>query len=280
MRSVRRIFVATKDTGVPAQVELARGAESLGLEGIWVRGSGAGHCDSYATTAAAAIASVTTDLRLGVVLNLAAPDDILRLAEDVAVLDQCSSGRAELWLDRPSVAERHWSATAERFVTNLHTCTVGDRKLAVTPGPLQSSVPVVTRGAQVPVAGAGVVVDVERPQRPADHRTRVVLRAGAEQTRAALAAAGRPDTLRGTIDRLRAAIHTSNAQDLVFVLAEDAAQESVELLASVLAPVLRAIDDEVGDLVLDTLKFRRASRGFRRDATAKELVFLGDGSPG
>jgi alkanesulfonate monooxygenase SsuD/methylene tetrahydromethanopterin reductase-like flavin-dependent oxidoreductase (luciferase family) len=225
MRSVGRIFVSARDHAVAAQTALARAAESVGLEGIWIHGPTTAHGDSYATTAAAAIASVTTDLRLGVMLTLAVKTDTLRLAEDIAVLDHCSSGRAELWLDDAAGAGR-----TGQLIANLRVCSVDGREIAVTPGPLQPT---------VPVAGSRF------------------LRVGAQETQVALASTQSPDTLRATVEKLRGAIDDAGAQDVVFVLAGDA---EVAIVATVLAPLLRANEDEVADLVLDTLKFQRAAR--------------------
>jgi hypothetical protein len=266
MRSIGRIFVAAEESDLPVQLALACKAERLGVEGIWVHGPGTGHSDSYAAAVAAAIASTTADLRIGVVLGLAIQDDILRLAEDVAVIDHCSSGRVELWLDGPTLGGEHWRAAAERLVTNLRTCSVGDRELAVTPGLLQPEVAVVARGPKLTITGAGLVVELDAPQRPRDLSARLVLRAGSEQTRAAIAAAGEPDTLRTAVEGMRAAIDTCGAQDLVFVLPGGAGDDGINIVASVLAPILRATEHEVPDLVVDTLKFRRASRAFVREA--------------
>lgn len=279
MRTIGRVFVTAQDIAADAQTALARAAENSGLEGVWVHGPPSGHGDSYATTLAAAIASSTTDLRVGVVLRLTAPEDVLRLAEDVAVLDHCSSGRAEICLDGrwagdlTGDAELTWSGDAVRLMTNLRTCAVGERRLAVTPGPLQPAIPAVARGPAVPIAGMGTVTGIgavtgmDDVPGPSD---RVVLHVDAERALALVDAAASPDSLGPAIALLRDRIDHCGAQDIIFEVptgpggdagagtGTDTAADAVTTLASVVAPILRANEDEVADLVLDTGKFRAA----------------------
>jgi hypothetical protein len=272
MRSVGRIYVASQDSGVGTQSALAQQAERLGLDGIWVQGTSAGHGDSYATTTAAAIASLTRDIRLGVILRLEDEGDILRVAEDIAVIDHCSSGRVELWLECPPEDGARWISTAERLLKNLRVCSAGEHEVPVTPGPLQPQVPVVTRGAPSALADAGVVVELDGSASRTDHRGRTTLCVRPDRTQAAVAAAGLPTTLLTAVESLRAAIDSSGAHDVVFVLPEGFSTVDVEIVASVIAPILRAIDHEVADLVLDTLKFRSASKKFGGDVAASELL--------
>lgn len=268
MRTIGRVFVTSEDVAVDAQVELARAGERAGLEGVWVHGPAANpHGDSYATTAAAAVASVTEYLRVGVLLRLSAPEDGLRLAEDVGMLDHCSSGRAELCLDGLP------DAAVERLLTNLRACRVEDRWVAVTPGPLQPAVPAVLVGRASSVAGVGQVVELADPphgavppdgSRPAAVG-RIVLRAGPAETAAVVAAVSDPASLGAAVERLRSAVNARGALDLVFTVPSGPADEAagvVDVLATVIAPLLRANDDEVPDMVADTLKFRSARAAF------------------
>ena len=262
MRTVERIFVAAGDVAVDAQAALARAAEEHGLEGVWVHGPSSRHGDSYATTAAAAVASATTDLRVGVVLRVSAPEDVLRLAEDLAVLDHCSSGRAEVCLDgrwAHDAGAPTWSADALRLMTNLRSCPVGDRQIAVTPGPLQPAIPAVALGQAI--VGMGTVAPLDGP---AVQSPRTVRYLGTQRTQALIEAAADPGTLRDAIEQLRGEVDRCGAQDIVFVLPTGASSDAgsnddhVRTLACVIAPILRANEDEVADLVLDTLKFQKA----------------------
>ena len=249
-----RVFVLCSSAEVAAQVELAREAERAGLDGVWVRGPASPHGDSYATTAAAAVASATEHLRIGVVLSLTAPDDVLRLAEDLAVLDHCSSGRAELCLAT--------SPEVGRLLTNLHTCTVDERQVTVTPGPLQPTIPAVLAGPSCP--GVGQVVELQDPpaQVSPDPATRVVLRVDEQETQAVVTTLADPDALAGAVDRLRSAVQACSARDVLFTVPAAGLSTHVDALASVVAPLLRANADEVPDMVLDTLTFRGARAAF------------------
>jgi hypothetical protein len=186
------------------------------------------------------------------------------------------------------------------MLTNLRTCSVGDRELAVTPGPLQPTIPSVALGPGVPVAGIGTVASIgagdaatgasgdaapgasgdAAPGASSDAATGAsggsalpsYVPAGtvgyltAEHTSALLRAATGADSLRTAIERLRADIHRSGVRDVVFVVPADSVDEDVATLASVVAPILRANEDEVADLVLDVLKFRAARAGFEQRA--------------
>jgi hypothetical protein len=265
VKTIERVLLAAEDTRVRSQITLAEAAEAAGIEGVWVTGPATGHGDSYATATAAAIASATTDLRVGVVLGLAMAGDVLRLAEDLAVLDHCSSGRAELCLGTGSASQVIDPVRAELLLTNLRTCWAGDRQIAVTPGPLQPAIPAVAHGG--PVAGTGTVVELDDcagTDRPMLGAGRVVLYVRPERTRAVVAAADDPATLADAVRRLRDAVGATGARDLLFVVPRGDGEHSVEVLGAVIAPVLRANEDEVADLVLDTLKFRRAAVTFPR----------------
>jgi hypothetical protein len=303
MRTAGRVLLAGTDVEVSAQLALARAAEAHGLDGFWVGGP-----DSYATTAAAAIAAATGYIRIGVLLRLAAPGDVLRLAEDLAVLDHCSGGRAELCLDGRS-GGAGWVAVARRLLTNLRSCPVDGRELAVTPGPLQPTIPALVLGPAA-VPGAGAVAELDDGQAgaavagspaagdaaaggaaadgaaadgaaaggaaadgAADGAVAggaAALWVGAERTasllagiRAALPDAGGVDDLAGAVRELRDAVARNGARDVVLTAPAGAADDDVALLATVVAPVLRAADEEAPDLLLDTLTFRRAAAAFR-----------------
>jgi alkanesulfonate monooxygenase SsuD/methylene tetrahydromethanopterin reductase-like flavin-dependent oxidoreductase (luciferase family) len=81
-------------------VEQAQLAESLGIDSIWLsehHGAADGYLPSLLPIAAAVLAATTT-LQVGTAVMLAPFHDPLRLAEDVAVLDQLCGGRFILGL--------------------------------------------------------------------------------------------------------------------------------------------------------------------------------------
>jgi alkanesulfonate monooxygenase SsuD/methylene tetrahydromethanopterin reductase-like flavin-dependent oxidoreductase (luciferase family) len=140
-------------------VNAARLAESFNLD-IWI-GDPYGQArtcdDSYLMTTAAAVAAVTSHIRIGVFLTLNGSAEILRLAEDIGVVDQASRGRLELGLVAPDAAAQEWEHRARRLLGAWHDWPAGDeRRVSATPRPAQPWM------SRLVAGGAGVIEIADR----------------------------------------------------------------------------------------------------------------------
>src|SRR5882724_8802882 len=95
-RAMVTFSVAAQPAGAAEWLDLARRAESLGLDSLYVPDH-PGTCASPFVALAAA-AAVTTRLRLGSYVSNAGVREPILLASDVATLDVVSGGRAVLGL--------------------------------------------------------------------------------------------------------------------------------------------------------------------------------------
>jgi alkanesulfonate monooxygenase SsuD/methylene tetrahydromethanopterin reductase-like flavin-dependent oxidoreductase (luciferase family) len=140
-------------------VNAARLAESFNLD-IWIGDpqGRAGNCDdSYVMTTAAAAAAVTSHIRIGVFLTLNGSAGILRVAEDIGVVDQASAGRLELGLIAPGAAIEEWESCARRLLGAWHDWPAGDkRRVSATPRPAQPWM------SRLVAGGAGVIEIADR----------------------------------------------------------------------------------------------------------------------
>jgi hypothetical protein len=210
-------------------------------------------------------ASVTTDLRIGVELSLGGPSETLRLAEDLAVLDQCSSGRAELRLTIGDTRSELWDA-AHVLMRQLHQAKVaGAPDIQVTPGLAQPVLPVfVTCGSQE-FPSATLISELESAtdssaERHSGHRRAILI--GGSHTAQLLAAADDAARLKDTVSSVRQAVGAVEARDAIFVL-ESATDVNLHLLGAVVAPILRANDSEVEDLITDIVHFNTAMNAYK-----------------
>jgi hypothetical protein len=147
-------------------VTAARLAETANL-GVWIgdpTGQAVNSDDSYTLTAAAAVAAVTSHIRIGVFLTLTGSAPPLRLAEDVGVVDVASRGRIELGFVVPDDDESGWEDLAGQLLRAWNEWPAGSgREVAATPRPAQPWVSrlVVGRHASTSIADrlhAGVMV--------------------------------------------------------------------------------------------------------------------------
>lgn len=130
-------------------IERVREAERLGLDSVWVTEH---HFfeDGYMPqplTFAAAIAAVTSRIRVGTAVLLAAVRDPLHVAEEATIVDLISGGRLDLglgagWSKREYAAfgadiDRRYELT-EHALTRIRTLLSDE---SVTPPPLQSPIP-------------------------------------------------------------------------------------------------------------------------------------------
>jgi hypothetical protein len=131
------IALARFDTG--AAVEAGRLAEAWAVRTLWLGGSAVD--PTYAAAAAGAVAATTGALRLGLFLDLDRSASPLRIAEDVAVLDNLSGGRVELALiASPGEA---WRTKVEALLDAWEQgWPVPDgNPLAILPQPIQPLIP-------------------------------------------------------------------------------------------------------------------------------------------
>ena len=140
--SGQRLSIGIEGGGAREYLELAAAAEREAVDGIWIgdinrtndfRG------DSFRTMIAAAVAAATRSVRIGCVLTFADAESTLRLAEDVAMIDQGSGGRLELLFATRDAASE---AQAARLLSAWRGWATSDgRSLPVTPRPAQPELP-------------------------------------------------------------------------------------------------------------------------------------------
>jgi hypothetical protein len=97
--SGQRLSIGLRQADGAAALALVGVAEREGVDGVWIgdlEAADGGRGDSYRTMLSAAAAARTISIRLGCVLTLSDPDSALRLAEDLAMIDEAAGGRLEL----------------------------------------------------------------------------------------------------------------------------------------------------------------------------------------
>jgi hypothetical protein len=230
-------------------------AEHWNLAGLWVGDPRAGApngADSYVTAATAALTAVTQDIRLGLFLRLAHEKQVVRIAEDVAVIDQASGGRVELafvptgaeWLARAVALLRSW---------NHWELPGSDETVPVLPGPAQPVLPRVVVGdrerADV-LAGGRVVFSDEAAMADetlVPRRTILAIEpdlAGGAETWLAGGAFER-------VSELRASARAAGAQELMLLAPTGISERDIAVLGTVLVPSLRAAARDVRAISTD-----------------------------
>jgi hypothetical protein len=230
-------------------------AEHWNLAGLWVgdpRSGAPNGADSYVTAAAAALTAVTDDIRIGLFLRLGHEKQVVRIAEDVAVIDQASGGRVELafvpsgdaWLERAAALLRSWNHWP---VPGAH------ETVPVIPGPAQPVVPRVVvdddAGAAALAAGRIVFAAGPPPASPALVPTRSILVSEPD-----LAAGVEGWLAAGPFERvseLRASAGAAGAQELLLLASPDLSERDIEVLGTVLVPSLRAADRDARAITTD-----------------------------
>lgn len=230
---------------------VARWADVWNLAALWV-GDPAGaapNCDdSYVMTTAAALAAVTESLRLGVFLTLRGSASPERIADDVGVVDQMSSGRLELGLV-PDTGDTTWMHAAAGLLGSWNGWPLGDSgdTVGVTPQPAQPMIPRAVVGSDELAAslGAGTIIAGDDPRasgRPSGSgvRSRVVrlleldLSDGVQGWLAA--------DPHGRIMELRGFAADAGATELALLVGPDQrlTESDVKALGIVVVPCLRA----------------------------------------
>jgi hypothetical protein len=249
-----RVSVCASGATAAELLELGPLADRWNLSCIWVgdpRGEAANADDNYVTAAAAALAAVTTDIRLGLVLSLRDEQQVVRLAEDAAVLDQASGGRVEVALRSGGDG---WPDKAARFLRAWHAWQLPgrDETVAVIPGPAQPVIPRVVIGtaAEAGELDAGRMLLSPEPahERSVPQRTvlvapRKLARSGVHEWLAADAHA--------RVLELREQLHASGAQELLLSVEPDVGEDDVRALGTVVVPSLRASARDVRAISTD-----------------------------
>lgn len=221
-------------------------AEEWNVDTLWIGDPAhrsANADDTYVMVAAAAAATATTYIRLGVFLSARSSSPPLRIAEDIAVVDQISSGRLSVAFSPPEAgsADAAWLADLERIAGAPRGWDLGDgRLMPVTPPPAQPAVPMAVfkragngAGTARPLATSWspVLLTVDWPDAtsPPPLADLLLLKARADEAGAA-----------------EVILLADPAADLDAVFA---------VVGTVVAPCLRAADHEVGILALDATRW-------------------------
>ncbi len=147
--SLQRISIACPGASAAELTSIARWADAWNLAGLWLgdpcRSTLGGDVeldDSYLTATAAAVAAVTRDIRIGVLLGLHGERHPLRLAEDLGVIDLMSGGRVEIGLVPPSGQDEEWTARVKSLLHAWSGVEVPGRneEIHVMPAPVQPTI--------------------------------------------------------------------------------------------------------------------------------------------
>ncbi|MGH9038252.1 MAG: LLM class flavin-dependent oxidoreductase [Acidimicrobiia bacterium] len=239
-----RVAVGQPGAGAEAVVELARVAERWNIDAVWVGDpdGGAGNADdTYVLVTAAAVAAATSDVRIGTFLTARASAPILRLAEDIGVVDRIAGGRLEIAFVPPAVDDDGWEAGVTSLLGAWRRWPLPDgRTVCVTPSPAQPVLPVsIVERAE----GRGHRL-VGRPLSGGHH---VVVRAP------------EPDASPGSLVGLRRRLEEWGSAGVLVLLPPGGAEEvedRVGVLGGIVAPCLRAPEQEVEILALDARRWR------------------------
>ena len=240
-------------------VAIARWADHWNLAGLWIgdpRGRAPDHQDSYVTAAAAAVAAVTEDLRIGVLLTLPDGQHEVRVAEDVAVVDNASHGRMEIGLVTPPGTPDAWIRRAATFLRSWTDLPVpGGGTVAVTPLPVQPQIPRVVVGDRELAAALGCGLMILDPDATSPLGVELVARRTIATARLDGAAFDwlATDPV-GRTRTLRSGATLAGAQELMLIVTGGAAtvtEHDIEALGRVVVPALRCVPDEVDGIVDD-----------------------------
>jgi Luciferase-like monooxygenase len=250
-----RLGIALPGVAVPKLLEIGRAADFWNVGALWVgdpHGRAANANDNYVTAGAAALTAVTQDIRLGLFLGLRSERQVVRLAEDVAVVDQASGGRVDLAL--VPTGERAWVERAGRLLRAWSRWQLPgtDETVAVLPSPAQPVLPrfVVGDPAAADSLGAGLMTfggDAPSDALVPPRRILVVepdLSGGVEGWLSSGA--------HERVVELRQQVAAVGAQELVLVAPGNLSEADVKAIGTVLVPSLRASDRDVRAIANDS----------------------------
>ena len=271
-----RLTICAPNASATQLLSIARWADHWNLGGLWIgdpTAAGVERGDSYITAAAAAVASVTTDLRIGVLLALPEGQHTIRIAEDVAVIDNASGGRMEIGLVAGAAADERWLGRAATFLRSWTDWPVpGGGTVAVTPLPVQPQLPRTVAG---PLAAAReldagwMAVHGGEPESGRRVARRTIAVASPDPSATALIDWLADDPC-ARVAALREQATRIGAQELLIVLQRDAAavtERDVETLGRVVVPALRCVPDELAGIVHDAWRWL-TEQGALHDAPA------------
>jgi hypothetical protein len=257
-----RLSLAVPRASAAEVIETARLAERWNLASIWIGdpAGGDGLGDSYVTATAGALSVVTSFVRIGLFLSLQSSTQVVRLAEDLGVLDQASNGRVEVALPPPVRDRDDWLARAAAMLNAYQAWPVpGSREvLPVIPAPAQPELPllVVDDIAAADSLRAGRLVSG-----PA------VVAATLVEPRTVLRRALRPDARRwltddplGQILELRDAARAARARELLLIADRTPSDDDMEVLGTVVVPGLRCADRDVRAITADAWDWTTTKR--------------------
>jgi hypothetical protein len=235
---------------------VGRWADYWNVAGLWIvdpRRVAPNRSDSYVTATAAALSAVTADIRLGLCLALSRENQIVRLAEDVAVVDQATGGRIELAFVPPAHDREAWTNNVARLLRawNAWEIPSSGELVPALPGPAQPSLPrvVVEDRAASEALGAGrMVFDGEPDQALVPRRTVLVVEPG-------LAKDGVLEWLAGgaleRVTELRDRAMSAGAQEITLLIEGGLSEPDVKALGTVVVPALRASERDVRVIAAD-----------------------------
>lgn len=234
---------------------LGMAGDEWGLEQVWAgdpRSVAPNSDENYLLPALAGTAAVTVDVRLGAFLTLRAATQILRLAEDIGVVDSASGGRLEIGLVMPEQADKSWEEAASAILGSYHHWPVGSESYPVTPPPQQTWLPRVLVGGNDAIAarlGAGHAVwdgKATLPESAIARRT-VLLVDFVASVYDELA-----QDPPACIDSLRRKIDVAGAHQLVAVLhSTSGIEREIRALGAVVAPAIRCQAREARQIAHD-----------------------------
>lgn len=258
-----RVSLAVPGATAADVVTMAKLAERWNLASIWIgdpAGKSEHSADSYVTATAGAVSAATTFVRIGVFLGLGSAKQVVRLAEDLGVLDQASNGRVEVAFVPPGEARETWLGAVAGLLGAYHAWQVpgSEEVLPVIPGPAQPELPrlVVDDVAAADALRAGRLVSAPPADSPGLVGPRTMLRRPlTSPVREWLA----EDPL-GAILELRDAARAARARDLLLVADGSPSEDDMEVIGTVVVPGVRCADRDVRAITNDAWNWTTTKR--------------------
>jgi alkanesulfonate monooxygenase SsuD/methylene tetrahydromethanopterin reductase-like flavin-dependent oxidoreductase (luciferase family) len=255
-----RVSVVIPTASAIDLVRVAPLAEDYAVD-LWVGSPGEmGPSDDAVLVVAAGVAAVTTDLRIGVCVDLGGPAHPIRLAEDLSVVDQASGGRLEVAFRRRSSELPTWLGRLETTLSSWDGIRIGpDREVAVTPRPAQPWLPRLVVGADD--AGAAARLHAGAMLRPGETavdrcgRTVLIVELGGRlRDRVAVAP-------RAFVESIRTEVASAGAQQVLVALSPGTGEDfndDIRMLGVFLAPAIRCAAHQLDFIEADAWNWMTA----------------------
>lgn len=233
-------------------VAAGRIAEQWAVRTLWL--GEAGVDPTYIAATAGAVAATTTVLRIGLFIDLDCSASPLRVAEDIAVLDNLSGGRVELGLVASGKAD--WAERAGNLLDAWeHGWPIPDRNpLAIIPQPIQPLIPRLVVGdpgagdfIQRYAAGRLLIGGRGKPP-PRDGQERRVLLLGLAKL------VSEEEAVRRLSD-LRAAASGLGASEIMVESDFESFEANATLLGRLIDPTMRCTLDDIASIVNDAWQY-------------------------